>query len=157
VRAYSLVWLNMLCAVAVLTKSLRAVEPKVICLQAVWVHVNASRYLPAEVATISTTYKRAKVEVHTEMSEDTVLPPEDVVAIRLSGQVVVYRQAAVELISLLIEELKESVVDNLLFSWVFNSLDVLLELLQPPSSIPELRIEGRSTEGSKSRFSNIHP
>ena len=113
-------------------------------------------HLPAGLATIATTNERAIIQVHTEVAKDTVLPPQGMVAIRLSGFRVVYREAAVELVSYLLEELKEPFFDDVPVARVYGE-DVLFELLQFPGAIPEPRVEGGDTQSSKDSFNGFYP
>lgn len=79
-----------------------------------------------------------------EVAEDAIFPPQGVVAVRLSSASIVYREAAVELVSHLLEELKKPVFDELLVARVDGD-HLFFEYLQFPSAIPEFRIKGRDT------------
>jgi hypothetical protein len=80
--------------------------------------VTGENHVPVRGATIATTYERTEVKVHTKVAEDTIFSPQCVIAVRLSSARVVYREAAVELVSHLLEELKEPFFDDLLVSRV---------------------------------------
>ena len=92
----------------------------------------------------------------TEVPEDTILPPQDMVAIRLSSFRVVSREATVELALLLLEELKESFFNDLLVGRVCGEY-VLFELLRFQSPVPEFRVKGWNTQRSKDLFDGLHP
>ena len=71
------------------------------------------------------------------MPNDAVLPPQVMVAVRFSGFGVVYREAADELVVHLLEELKESFINDVAVARVYDEY-VLLELLPFPGAVPEL-------------------
>ena len=79
-----------------------------------------------------------------EVAEDAIFPPQGMVAVRLSSVRMVYWEAAVELVSYLLEELKKPLFDELLVALVEGE-HLFFEYLQFPSAIPESRIKGRDT------------
>lgn len=113
-------------------------------------------HLPARGATSTTTNERTKVEVGTKMPEDTIFPPQLLVAVRLSGDRIVYRDAAVELASMLVKEVKEPFFDDLLVARVYGE-HVLLELEQFPGSTPEFRVKRRDAQSIKHILDNLYP
>ena len=68
--------------------------------------------------------------MHTEVSKDTNLPPQLKVAVRFAGFRIVYRDATAELVSILLEELKEPFIKDVVVAHVHGEY-VLLELLPP--------------------------
>ena len=90
------------------------------------------------------------------MPEDTILPPQGVIAVRLSSVRMVYRDAAVKLVSLLVKELKKLFFNDLLVARVYGEY-FFLELLQFLSSVPEFRVKGRDSQSIKHLLSDLYP
>lgn len=90
------------------------------------------------------------------MTEDTIFPPQLLVAVRFSGDRIVDRDAAVELASMLVKEVKEPFFDDLLVARVYGE-HVLLELHQFPSSTPEFRVKRRDAQGIKHLLDGLYP
>ena len=94
--------------------------------------------------------------MRTEVSKDTLLPPQLKVAVRFAGVRIVYREAAAELVSILLEELKEPFINDVVVAHVYGE-HVLLELLQPPGAVPEVRVEFGDTLSGKKFFGDLYP
>ena len=130
-------------------------SPKVDCQPTAWV-LFGHRHSPAGIATSAPTYERTIVEVRTEVSKDTLLPPQLKVAVRFAGFRIVYREAAAELVSILLEELKEPFINDVVVAQVHGE-HVLRELLPPPGAVPEVRVEFGDTLSGKKFFGDLYP
>jgi hypothetical protein len=82
--------------------------------------------------------------MHTEVAKDAILPSQRVGAVGLSGFGVVHGQAAVEQVSLFLNELKEPLFEPFLIA-PCDSEYIVLEPRPFPCSVPEFRVEGGNT------------
>ena len=94
--------------------------------------------------------------MRTDVAEDTIFPPQGMIAVRLSSTRMVYREAAVELVSHLLKELKKTFFDERLVARVYG-VHFLFELLQFPCSIPEFRVKGGNTQSFENFLSDLYP